>query len=410
MTKTIISALDVGTTKISAVIAEVTNEQELKILGVGVGPSSGLSKGVITNISSAIEAIAYAVERAEKTAGISMDSAYVGIAGPHISSLNSQGIIAIADENNPINESDITRAIDSARIVHVPHNREIIHVVPRFYTLDGQDQVIDPVGMFATRLDVDAHVITASSSSINNLIQCIEGAGVRVESLVLDQLASTEAVIEHEELEHGVALCDIGGGTTDISVYLDGNICHTGSIEVGGSLMTKDLVSALKAPHYSAESIKREHGHAIPSMIEHGELIELDTFGMDRKKAIERKYVAEILQYRCEELFEIILAEINRSVNAKMLSAGIVLTGGASKLEGLEILGEQVLGMPVRVGLPKNLAGLSDILHHPAYSTSVGLLRWAIREKSLSVNKYRGNFSNNFVKKIASVMKIWQPQ
>ena len=303
MNKSIITALDIGTTKISAVVAEINEEFELKILGVGIGPSSGLIKGVITNIPAAIEAISSAIERAEKTSGINIESAYVGIAGPHISSLNSQGIIAVADTQNPITEQDVTRAIESARIVHVPNNREIIHVVPRYYTLDGQDQVVDPVGMFASRLDVDAHVITASSSSINNLIQCVEGAGVQVESLVLDQLASTEAVIEHEELQHGVALCDIGGGTTDISVYVEGNLCHTGVIEVGGSLMTRDLIAALKAPHYSAEHIKREYGHVIPSMIEASELIELDSFGMERKKAIERRYVAEILQQRCEELF-----------------------------------------------------------------------------------------------------------
>jgi cell division protein FtsA len=410
MNKSIITALDIGTTKISAVVAEINEEFELKILGVGIGPSSGLVKGVITNIPAAIEAISSAIERAEKTSGINIESAYVGIAGPHISSLNSQGIIAVADIQNPITEQDVTRAIESARIVHVPNNREIIHVVPRYYTLDGQDQVVDPVGMFASRLDVDAHVITASSSSINNLIQCVEGAGVQVESLVLDQLASTEAVIEHEELQHGVALCDIGGGTTDISVYVEGNLCHTGVIEVGGSLMTRDLIAALKAPHYSAEHIKREYGHVIPSMIEASELIELDSFGMERKKAIERRYVAEILQQRCEELFEMIRAEINRGSNTQMLSAGIVLTGGASKIKGMELLGENVLDMPVRIGLPKNLAGLSDILHDPAYSTSVGLLRWAIREKALLTNNKPGQFTNNFVKKIASIMKIWQPQ
>jgi cell division protein FtsA len=410
MNKSIITALDIGTTKISAVVAEINEEFELKILGVGIGPSAGLVKGVITNIPAAIEAISSAIERAEKTSGINIESAYVGIAGPHISSLNSQGIIAVADTQNPITEQDVTRAIESARIVHVPNNREIIHVVPRYYTLDGQDQVVDPVGMFASRLDVDAHVITASSSSINNLIQCIEGSGVQVESLVLDQLASTEAVIEHEELEHGVALCDIGGGTTDISVYVDGNLCHTGVIEVGGSLMTRDLIAALKAPHYSAEHIKREYGHVIPSMIEASELIELDSFGMERKKAIERRYVAEILQQRCEELFEMIRAEINRGSSTQMLSAGIVLTGGASKIKGMELLGETVLDMPVRIGLPKNLAGLSDILHDPAYSTSVGLLRWAMREKALLINNKPGQFTNNFVKKIASIMKIWQPQ
>ena len=410
MAKSVITALDVGTTKISAVIAEISEELELKILGVGVGPSAGLVKGVITNIPAAVEAISSAIERAEKTAGLTIESAYVGIAGPHISSLNSQGIVAVADPQNPISEYDIARAVESARIVHVPNNREIIHVVPRFYTLDGQDQVIDPVGMFANRLDVDAHVITASSSSINNLIQCIEGSGIQVESLVLDQLASTEAVIEHEELQHGVALCDIGGGTTDISVYIDGNICHTGVIEVGGSLMTRDLIAALKAPHHSAEKIKREYGHVIPSMVESSELIELDSFGMERKKAVERKYVAEILQQRCEELFQMINAEIQRGISTQMLSAGLVLTGGASKISGMERLGETVLDMPVRIGLPKNLAGLSDILHDPAYATSVGLLRWAIREQSLNINKKPGEFSNNFIKKIASIMKIWQPQ
>ena len=377
------AAIDVGTTKVCTVVGEVTSAQELRILGVGIGPSAGLSKGMVDNMQAAIEAIASSVERAERASGTRILSAHVGIAGPHVSSMNSRGIIAIANPRNPIANSDVQRALESARIVNIPTNREVIHVVPRFYVVDGQDDVVDPVGMFGSRLDVETHVVTASTSAMNNLVQCVEGAGVRVESLILEPLASAEAVVEREEFEHGVVVCDIGGGTTDIGVFERGAVVHTAVLPIGGLHMTRDLVVALRVPQPAAEQAKRARGHAIPSMVEAEEMVEIEAFGADKVRTVPRSLLAEVLQARVEELFELVLAEIRRGTQPEMLSAGVVLTGGAASLQGIELLAEDVLQLPARVGRPKHLAGLSDILHDPAYATAVGLLRWALKEQEI---------------------------
>ena len=361
----------------------MTDAQELRILGVGIGPSAGLSKGMVDNIQSAIEAIASSVERAERASGTRILSAHVGIAGPHVSSMNSRGIVAIADPRNAIVESDVQRALDSARIVNIPANREVIHVVPRYYVVDGQDSVVDPAGMFGSRLDVETHVVTASASAMNNLVRCVEGAGVRVESLILEPLASTEAVVDREELDHGAVLCDIGGGTTDIAVFVRGAVVHTAVLPIGGLHMTRDLVVALRVPQPAAEQVKCDHGHTIPSMVDEDEEIDIDTFGSDERKGIPRRLMAEVLQARVEELFELVLAELRRGAQPEMLSAGAILTGGAASLQGIELLAEDVLQLPARVGRPQHLAGLSDILHDPAYATSVGLMRWALKEQEI---------------------------
>src|SRR5690606_32284174 len=247
------AAIDVGTTKVCTVVAEVTSAGDLRILGVGVGPSAGLTKGMVDNIHAAIEAIASSVERAERASGTRILSAHIGIAGPHVSSMNSRGIVAIADPRHPITEQDIQRALESSRIVNVPTNRDVIHVVPRYYVVDGQDHVIDPMGMYGSRLDVETHVVTSSSSAMHNLIQCVEGAGVRAESLILEPLASSEAVLSPEEMQQGVAIVDIGGGTTDLAVFIDGAVVHTAVLPIGGIHMTRDLVVALRVPQPAAE-------------------------------------------------------------------------------------------------------------------------------------------------------------
>ncbi len=262
------AAIDVGTTKVCTVVGEVSPEGDLRILGVGIGPSAGLTKGMVDNIQAATEAIASSVERAERASGTRILSAHVGIAGPHVSSSNSRGIVAIPDPRRPIAEADVQRALDSARIVNVPNNREVIHVVPRYYVVAGQDSVVDPVGMYGSRLDVETHVVTASASAMQNLVQCVEGAGVRVDSLILEPLAAAEATIQEEELRHGVALVNIGGGTTDVAVFVNGAVTHTAVLPVGGVHMTRDLVVALRVPQPSAEQAKRRFGHAIPSMVD----------------------------------------------------------------------------------------------------------------------------------------------
>ncbi len=407
-----IAAIDVGTTKVCTIVAEVTPQHELRILGVGIGPSAGLSRGMVDNIHAAIEAIASSVERAERASGTRIASAQVGIAGPHVSSMNSRGIIAIADPRNPITEEDVSRAMESARIVNIPNNREVIHVVPRYYVVDGQDHVVDPNGMFGSRLDVETHIVTASTSAMNNLAQCVEGAGVRVDSLILEPLASAEAVVQEEELEQGVAVIDIGGGTTDIGVYLNGAIVHTAVLPIGGIHMTKDLVVALRVPQPAAEQAKREYGQAIPSLVDEDEEIEVDAFGAEGTKTVSRRLMAEVLQARCEELFELARAEVKRGAEPEMLSAGIVITGGAAALPGLDALAEEVLMLPARIGRPQHLAGLSDILQDPSYATSVGLLRWALKEQEILLRSAPGPVAplGGLLRKVAHLMRVVLPQ
>lgn len=412
MANTTIAAIDVGTTKVCTIVAEVTPHQELRILGVGVGPSSGLARGMVDNIQTAIEAIASSVERAERASGTRILSAHVGIAGPHVSSMNSRGIVAIGDPRHPINEGDIHRALESARIVNVPTNREVIHVVPRFYVVDGQDHVIDPSGMFGSRLDVETHVVTSSTSATHNLIQCVEGAGVRVESLILEPLASGEAVLSNEEMQQGVVIVDIGGGTTDVAVFIDGAVVHTAVLPIGGIHMTRDLVVALKVPQPSAELAKRRSGHVIPSMVADDEEVEVEAFGSEGTKQVSRRLMAQVLQARTEELFEMVLAEIRRGADPEMLSAGMVLSGGAAGLPGIDLLAEEVMGLPARVGRPRHLAGLSDLLHDPAYATSVGLLRWALKEQEIMFRSAPAPVPalGGIFKKVAHLMRVILPQ
>lgn len=407
-----IAAIDVGTTKVCTIVAEVTPQGELRILGVGVGPSAGLDKGAVNNIQAAIEAIASSVERAERASGAKILSAHIGVAGPHISSMNSRGIVAITDPRRPIGDSDVHRALESARIVNVPNNREVIHVVPRYYVVDGQDHVIDPTGMFGSRLDVETHVVTSSAGALNNLVQCVEGAGVRVESLILEPLASAEAVLTDEEMRQGVALIDIGGGTTDIAVFVDGAVTHTAVLPIGGVHMTRDLVVALRVPQPSAEQAKKRFGHVIPSMVEEEEQVELEAFGSDGNKYASRRFMAQVLQARSEELLELALAEIKRGTDPEMLSAGVVLAGGASGLGGIDLLASDVLGLPARIGRPRHLAGLSDILNDPAYATSVGLLKWALKEQEIMFRSSPVPVPalGGVMKRLAHLMRLILPQ
>jgi cell division protein FtsA len=406
------AAIDVGTTKVCTVVAEVV-AGEIRILGTGVGPSAGLTKGMVDNIHAAMEAIASSVERAERASGVArILSAYVGIAGPHVSSMNSRGIVAIADPRHPITDGDVHRALESARIMNVPNNREVVHVIPRYYVVDAQDHVVDPSGMFGSRLDAETHVITAGSSAMHNLVQCVEGAGVRIESLVLEPLASAEAVLDPEEFEEGCVLVDIGGGTTDIAVFSNGAVVHTAVLPVGGQHMTRDLVVALRVPQPAAELAKRRYGHAIPSMVEDEE-VEIDAFGSEGTKIVRRRLIAEVLQARTEELLEMVAAEVRRGASQESLSAGVVITGGAASLPGIEYLAEDVLGLPTRVGRPRHLAGLSDLLHDPAYATAVGLLRWSLKEREILTRTSTVPPTASFgglMRKVANLMRVVLPQ
>jgi cell division protein FtsA len=376
----VLAAIDVGSSKICTLVAEQTPERTIRVLGVGITPSNGLKKGMVDNIQEATEAIATSVERAERSSGSRIASAHVSIGGPHAESFNNRGIATIPGKERPITEEEIERGMEGARNLNLPTNREILHEVARYFIVDGQEHVSDPIGMFGQRLDVDVHIVTGSVTAIQNLTQCVESAGVQIENLVFSPLAAAEAVLEDEEREQGVVLVDVGGGTTDIAVFVDGAVYHTSVLPVGGQHLTRDLVAGLKAPFSHVEELKVEHGSALPSRVDPEEIVEIEAFGGQRTKEVSRRKIAEILQARVEEILEMVYIDVRRAGFDEMIAAGIVLCGGTSSLQGIAELSELVLRMPVRVGVPRGVHGLSDSLNSPAYATSVGLLGWAMDE------------------------------
>jgi len=384
------AAIDVGTTKVCTIVGEVAQGTgETRILGLGVAPSSGLSRGVVDNVREATEAIHASIEKAERASGTRIMSAHVGLSGAHVESVNNRGIVAIPDRNRPISADDIERALEGAKIISIPANREILHVLPRYYVVDGQDHVSDPLGMYGQRLDVEAHIITVPSSAIANVSKVVEAAGVHVDDIVLQPLASAEAVLTTEERRQGVIVADVGGGCTDLCVFVEGSIQHTATLPIGGNHITRDLVVGLRCPYHSAETTKEVYGHAIPSTVSMEETIEIEAFGAERQRTYPRRLACEIIQARCEEILEMIVNEARGSADLDLVSAGIVLAGGTARLRGFDVLAEQVTGMPARVGIPSHIFGLVDELYDPAYATSVGLLQWAMGEQDITPLSYR---------------------
>ncbi|HEU4759391.1 MAG TPA: cell division protein FtsA [Dehalococcoidia bacterium] len=377
MRESILAAIDVGSSKVCTLVAEVTPEDDLRILGVGITPSQGVKRGMVDNIQEATEAIVESVERAERSSGSRIVAAHVSIGGNHAASLNNRGIATIPGKQRPILQADIDRAMEGAQALSLPTNREVLHAIPRFFVVDGQEHVTDPVGMFGQRLDIDAHIVTGSVTAIQNLTQCVEGAGVQVEGLVFSPLAAAEAVLEEEEKQQGVVLADIGGGTTDLAVFVEGSVFHTSVLPVGGYHLTHDLVAGLRAPFSNAEEAKIAFGSALPSQVDPEETVELEAFGGQRIKEVSRRRMAEILQARVEEVLEMVYIDVKRAGFDEMIAAGLVLSGGTAALPGIAELAELVLGMPVRTGLPRGIHGLADSLNSPAYAASVGLLYWA---------------------------------
>lgn len=396
MSDKILASIDVGSSKICTLVAELTPEEELRILGVGVTPSQGVKKGMVDNIQEATEAIASSVEKAERSSGSRVVSAHVSISGNHINSLNNRGVATIPGRERPITKQEIERAIEEAQALNLPTNREILHVLPRFFIVDGQEHVSDPVGMYGQRLDMETHIVSGSLTAVQNLTQCVEGAGVQVEALVLAPLASAQAVLEEEEKRQGIIVADIGGGTTSVTVFVDGAPFHTAVLPVGGYHLTHDLVAGLRAPFSAVEELKIEHGSALPSQVNPEEMVEVETFGGQRHREVSRRRVAEILQARVEEILEMIYIDAKRAGFDEMIAAGLVLTGGSAGLTGIDELAEQVLRMPVRIGMPTGIHGLADSLNSPAYATSVGLLRWSIMENGHNGHKPSFSFKTPF--------------
>ncbi len=373
----IVVGIDVGTTKICTLVGRVEDGGALRILGVGIEPSGGIRKGIIIDIEAASHAIVRSVERAEQSSGLEITSALVSMAGSHVSSINSRGTVSISGEM--VDEYDLARALEQSRAVAIPHNREVIHVVPRGYSIDGQDGIRAPLGMHGYRLEVETHIITAAAATIENLRQCVGAAGVEVQQFVLNPLASAEVVLTQNEREMGAVVCDIGGGTTDMAIYVDGKVWHTMVLAVGGNHVTADIAHGLRLPVAQAEDIKLQQGYAIRAEVGAEDYFGVRPFGEDKKVQINRQELAHIIEARVEEIFEIALQEIKRSGYDGLLPAGMVLTGGTSALPAIRDLASDVLGMPVRIAQPENLVGTADQLHSPAYSTSVGLLRWALK-------------------------------
>lgn len=374
-----IVGIDVGTTKICTLVGEANDDGLLRIIGVGMAPSRGLRKGVVVNVHEATEAIATSVRKAERISGYEISNAYVGIGGGHISAINSRGVVGISRSARGISESDIERALDAARAIAIPHNREIIHTIPRGYTVDGQEGVKDPVGMQGIRLEVEAHIVTGASTSVSNLVKCINETGVEIDDLILQPLASGEAVLKETEREMGVVLADIGGGTTDIGIFIEGSIWHTIILGTGGEHMTRDVAVGLRTPFNTAEELKIKYGHAQPGSLATDELIEVTSFGNGARQEVSRLRLAEVIEARAEEILSLILREVKRSGYDGLLAAGLVLCGGTAELAGFKDLAQQMLRLPVRVGIPHDLQGLTDVLESPAYATSVGLLLWGMR-------------------------------
>ncbi len=373
-----VAALDIGTTKTCALIGEAS-ETGVRILGVGLAPSNGMRKGVVVDVKLAAESIALAVEQAERTANMSIEGAYVGIAGAHISSTNSRGVAGIPHAPRSVTQDVIDRAMEAAAAIAVPDNREIVHAIPRGYTLDGQDGVRDPIGMMGYRLEVEAHIVTGAAASIQNLYKAVEAAGVKIIGLALEPIAAGEAVLTPAEREMGVALVDIGGGTTDIAIFIDGSVWHTVVLPIGGLHLTNDLAVGLRAPFGAAEEIKMKYGTVLIDDTREEELIELAAFGDEERRSASRREVAEILTARADEILQMVLTEIKRSGYDGLLPAGVVLCGGTAQLAGIKSFARGILSLPVRVGTPEQMEGFTDRITSPAFATSVGLVRWGLK-------------------------------
>lgn len=375
MSDPIVVGIDIGTTKICTLLARLEGESDMRILGVGIEPAQGIKKGTVVDIGAASQSISRSIEKAQRTSGLEITSALVSLAGSHVSAMNSRGVVGI--NGGVITEDDVYRALDAAQAVAMPHNREIIHVIQRGFTVDGQDGIQTPVGFSGFRLEVEAHIITAASATVENLRQCVQSCGVDVLAFVLNPLASAEVVLNKTEREMGVCVCDIGGGTSDLALYINGDVWHTNVLPVGGNHITQDIAIGLRIPPEQAEQIKKQYGYAIKADVGEDEFFTLKTFGDDQPQQISHRDLAHIIEARVEETFQLLHQEIRRSGYDSLLPAGMVLTGGTSLLPGIRQVASRVLNMPVRIARPENLVGLVDQLQSPAYATSVGLLKWS---------------------------------
>ena len=401
----VIAGLDVGTTKSCCVIAEWSPAGNLDIIGVGMSPCRGLRKGVVVNIDSTVESIKQAVSEAEATAGVEIASVLVGIAGGHIRGVNSRGAIAVSGKHREVAQHDIDRALDAARAINLPQDREVIHLLPQTYVVDEQDGVREPLGMSGVRLEVEVHLVTGATTSVRNVIRSVNRAGLQVQDVVLEALASAEAVIGEEEKELGVLIIDLGGGTTDVALFRDGAVWYTGVLPLGGDHISNDIAVGLRTPPSDAEELKKRHGCALTALVREDETVDGPSVGGRKARQLSRHILSEIIQPRVEEIFTLVARDLGRAGLEDVAAAGVVLTGGTSILPGVPELAEQIFDVPVRRGVQSGLTGLVDAVQSPIYATGVGLALYGARGHNAIVSADPGDGS--MVQRVGRRMKEW---
>ncbi len=400
--RNLIVGLDIGTSKIVAIVAEIKPEGEFEIIGLGSHPSRGLKKGVVANIETTVNAIQRALEEVELMADCKISEVFTGIAGSHIKGFNSHGMVPIKDKE--VSLTDVERVMETAKAVNIPADQQILHILNQEFIIDGQEDVREPVGMSGIRLEVKVHIVTGAVSAAQNIVKCVHRCGLEVRDLVLQPLASAMAVLSEDEKDLGVCLVDIGGGTTDIAVFTHGAIRHTAVIPIAGDQITNDIAMALRTPTKDAEDIKCHYGCALRNMVDTNEMIDVPDVGNRGARQLSRHTLAEVIEPRAEELYSLIQAELRRSGFEELLSSGIVITGGCSSLRGMVELGEEIFHMPVRLGMPHYVGGLEDVVHTPRYATGVGLLIAGVEQMKHQQNS---RMQGSSAKQVLSKMKGW---
>jgi len=401
--KDLLVGIDIGTSKVVTLVGEMSSDGKLNVIGFGSHPSQGLKRGVVVNIESTVQSIQRSVEDAELMAGCEIFSAFTGIAGSHIRSINSHGIVAIRDRE--VSQSDVERVIDAAKAIAIPADQRILHVLPQEFIIDNQDSIREPVGMSGVRLEAKVHIVTGAVSAAQNIVKCMKRCGLATSDIVLEQFASSQSILTDDEKELGVCMIDIGGGTSDIAIFTEGAIRHTAVIPIAGDQVTNDIAIALRTPTRNAEEIKIKYGYALQELVDPHHVIDIPTIGDRQGRRLPQCSLAEVIEARYEELFTIALGELRRSGLEDSIAAGIVLTGGASKIAGAKDLAEKVFNVPVRIGKPHNINGMADIIDNPIYATGVGLLVYGLRQRQSSQGEIVLNQPS--MKSLWSRMRSW---
>lgn len=399
--KDLMVGIDIGTSKVVTIVGEITSDNKINVIGVGSHPSQGLKRGVVVNIESTVQSIQRSVEEAELMAGCQIYSAYTGIAGSHIRSINSHGIVAIRDRE--VTQTDVDRVIDAAKAVAIPADQKILHILPQEFVIDNQDSIREPIGMSGVRLEAKVHIVTGAVSAAQNIVKCLKRCGLNANDIVLEQFASSQSILTDDEKELGVCMIDIGGGTTDIAIFTDGAIRHTAVIPIAGDQVTNDIAIALRTPARNAEDIKIKYACALQDLADTNHMVDIPTVADRPGRHLSKRALAEVVEARYEELFTLVAAEIRRSGLEDLIAAGIVLTGGASKVEGAVELAERVFKVPVRMGSPQNVTGLIDVINNPIFATGVGLLLYGMQQR----DNQREALTQTSLKNLLARMKGW---